>query len=567
MVNIKIDGIPVQADENDNILEAAKKVGINIPHLCYFKGLNEIGACKVCVVQIEGKEKLTTSCSNKVQEGMNIRVNDPKVIKTRKMNVEMILSQHNCNCPTCTRSGNCALQQLANDLGILDCSYKKQIPKNYWSKNEHLIRDDSKCIKCMRCVQVCENIQTLGVWNVANTGSRTTVAVKNHSTLKEANCSYCGQCITHCPVGALHERDDSLKIFSTINKTKKIMIAQVAPSVRVAWGEHLGLDRRNADEKKLVTILKKMGFDYVFDTNFAADLTIMEEGTEFLNRLNSQDTYDMPMFTSCCPAWVSFCKSQYKEISNNLSTSKSPQQMFSSIIKNYYSKILDVDPSEIFVASIMPCVAKKDEILWEHMDTSGTGSDTDVVITTRELTRMIRKELIDVSKIQGQDFDKPLGMYSGAGVIFGSTGGVMEAALRTAYHIATGKETKGNEFTDVRGSEGIRIRQFDMNGKKVNIGVATGLGNARKLVEKLKSKELTLDFVEVMACPGGCVGGGGQPIVDGMELAQVRAQEIYHLDDIASYKSSYENPQIIDLYDNYLGEPCGEKSHHLLHTH
>ena len=414
----------------------------------------------------------------------------------------------------------------------------------------------------MRCVQVCENIQTLGVWDVANTGSRTTVAVKNHSTLKEANCSYCGQCITHCPVGALHERDDSLKIFSTINKTKKIMIAQVAPSVRVAWGEHLGLDRRNADEKKLVTILKKIGFDYVFDTNFAADLTIMEEGTEFLNRLNSQDTYDMPMFTSCCPAWVSFCKSQYKEISNNLSTSKSPQQMFSSIIKNYYSKILDVDPSEIFVASIMPCVAKKDEILWEHMDTSGTGSDTDVVITTRELTRMIRKELIDVSKIQGQDFDKPLGMYSGAGVIFGSTGGVMEAALRTAYHI-----TKGNEFTDVRGSEGIRIRQFDMDGRKVNIGIATGLGNARKLVEKLKSKELTLDFVEVMACPGGCVGGGGQPIVDGMELAQVRAQEIYHLDDIASYKSSYENPQIIDLYDNYLGEPCGEKSHHLLHTH
>lgn len=567
MVNIKIDAISVQADENDNIIEAAKKVGINIPHLCYFKDLNEIGACKVCVVQIAGKEKLTTACSNKVQEGMDIRVNDPKVIKTRKMNVEMILSQHNCNCPTCTRSGNCALQSLANDLGILESSYKKQIAKNYWNKQEHFIRDDSKCIKCMRCVQVCENIQTLGVWDVANTGSRTTVAVKNHSSLKNANCSYCGQCVTHCPVGALYERDDSLKVFSAMNKTQKIMIAQVAPSVRVAWGEYFGLDRKNADEKKLVTILKKIGFDYVFDTNFAADLTIMEEGTEFLHRLNSKNDYDMPMFTSCCPAWVNFFKSQYPEIADNLSTSKSPQQMFSSIIKNYYSKILDVDPSEIFVASIMPCIAKKDEILWESMDTTGTGNDTDVVITTRELIRMIRREHIDVSQIQGQDFDKPLGMYSGAGVIFGSTGGVMEAALRTAYHIATGKETKGDEFTDVRGSDGIRIKQFDMGDKKVNIGIATGLGNARNLVEQLKSKELKLDFVEIMACPGGCVGGGGQPIVDGTYLASVRAKELYHLDEVASYKSSYENPQIIDLYKNYLGKPLSEISHHLLHTH
>lgn len=566
MVNITIDGIDIKADENDTILEAAKKAGIHIPHLCYFKGINEIGACKVCVVKVEGKERLTTSCSSKVEDKMVIKVYDPRVIKVRKMNVEMILSQHNCNCPTCIRSGNCSLQKLANDLGILDCSYNSNIPKNYWNKNEHLIRDDSKCIKCLRCIQVCDNIQSLNVWDVANTGSRTTVSVRQYMSLKDANCSYCGQCVTHCPVGALHERDDLLKVYSTMNKTDKIMIAQVAPSVRVAWGEYLGLNAKEADEKKLVTALKKMGFDYVFDTNFAADLTIMEEGSEFLHRFSNKKEDDMPMFTSCCPAWVSFCKSQYPEYVDNLSTAKSPQQMFSAVIKNYYSQVLGVDPSHICVVSFMPCIAKKDEISRVSMDTTGTGADTDIVITTRELVRMIRRSQIDIKDLKGQDFDNPLGMYSGAGVIFGNTGGVMEAALRTAYHLATGKNVKGDEFKEVRGQEGVRIKEFDLDGKTVKIGITNGLANARKLIDSLKRKEISLDFVEVMACPSGCVGGGGQPIKDGIELGHLRADDLYHLDEVSKYRCSHENPQIIDLYNNYLGKPLGEKAHHLLHV-
>lgn len=566
MVNITIDGINIQADNNDTILEAAKKAGINIPHLCYFKGINEVGACKVCVVKVEGKERLTTACSNKVEEGMDIKVYDPLVIKVRKLNVEMILSQHNSNCPTCIRSGNCSLQKIANDLGILDCSYESNIPKNYWDRNEHLIRDDSKCIKCLRCVQVCDKIQTLGVWDVANTGSRTTVAVRNYMSLKDANCSYCGQCVTHCPVGALHERDDLLKVYSIMNKTNKIMIAQVSPAIRVSWGEYLGFDAKEADEKKLVSALKKIGFDYVFDTNFAADLTIMEEGSEFLERFAKKQEGDMPMFTSCCPAWVSFCKSQYPEYVSYLSTAKSPQQMFSAIIKNYYAQVLKVDPSQICVVSFMPCIAKKDEITRTSMDTTGTGNDTDIVITTRELVRMIRRAQIDVKDLEGQDFDSPLGMYSGAGVIFGNTGGVMEAALRTAYHLATGKEVKGDEFIEVRGQEGIRIKEFDMDGKTVKVGITTGLANARTLMDKLKRKELSLDFVEVMACPSGCVGGGGQPIADGVELGKLRAKDLYHLDEVSSYRCSYQNPQIIDLYNNYLDKPLSEKAHHLLHV-
>ncbi|MDD7267169.1 MAG: NADH-dependent [FeFe] hydrogenase, group A6 [Lachnospiraceae bacterium] len=564
MVNLTIENMPVQVAEGTTILEAAKQVGIKIPSLCYLKDLNEIGACKVCVVQVEGRDSLLASCCNAVQEGMNIIVNNDKVRRARKINVELILSQHSCDCPTCFRSGNCSLQNLANELGILECAYEKNIPKFNWNKDSHLIRNDSKCIKCMRCVQICDKVQSLGVWDVANTGSRTTVAVNGRKSLSEANCTYCGQCVTHCPVGALQERDDVTKVFRKLNDSEKIVIAQIAPAVRVAWGEYLGLDAQQADERKLVAALKKIGFDYVFDTNFAADLTIMEEGTEFLKRFKEHD--HMPMFTSCCPAWVSFCKSQFRELVPNLSTAKSPQQMFSSVIKNYYAQVLNVDPEQIFVVSFMPCMAKKDEITRKDMDTTGTGQDTDVVLTTRELIRMLRRERIMIEQLEGEDFDQPLGLYSGAGAIFGATGGVMEAALRTVSFVVTGKNPTGHEFKDVRGDEGIRYMTYDLDGTPVKVGIATGLGNARTLMERIKRNEVDLDFVEVMACPGGCVGGGGQPIQDGIELAPKRAEDIYQIDENCAIRCSHDNPMIRELYDKFFGEPMSEKAHHLLHV-
>jgi NADP-reducing hydrogenase subunit HndD len=569
MVKLKINNTEIEVAEGTTILEATKSVGMSVPSLCYLKGINEIGACRVCVVEMKGIEKLITACNNIVAEGMDISTNSPRVREARRTNVELILSQHECNCPTCGRSGNCELQTLANNLNFPENHYKLEVPHSNWPKDFPLIREEGKCIKCMRCVQVCDKIQDLQVWDIAQTGSRTTVDVSLNRDIKDADCSLCGQCITHCPTGALHERDDVGKILrmnGVLNDPDTITIIQVAPSVRTAWGEALGLSREFATVKRLVSALRKMGFDYIFDTDFSADLTIMEEGSEFLERLGSGEKSKYPMFTSCCPGWVRFLKSQYPDMVDSLSTAKSPQQMFGAVAKSYYADILGVDPSKICCISVMPCVAKKHECDIPNINDSGAEKDVDFVWTTREVVRLIKSEHIDVSSLEEEEFDMPLGIGSGAGVIFGATGGVMEAALRTAYYLVMGENPDADLFKNIRGMDGIKESTIDLNGTSLNLAIASGLGNARQLIESIRSGEKKYDFVEVMACPGGCAAGGGQPIHAGEELGEERCGVLYNLDKNNSIRFSHENPSIADIYKNYLEKPLSHKSHKLLHT-
>lgn len=566
MVNVTINGAPVQADENATILEAAASAGIHIPTLCYLKGLNEIGACRVCLVEIEGIEKLVTACVNKVAEGMVIATNSPRVREARRTNVELILSQHDCYCASCARSGNCNLQSLSNDLGILDLPYRREMPVSGWNKLFPLIRDFSKCIKCMRCVQVCDKIQDVHVWDIANTGSRTTVDVSQNRKIEDSDCTLCGQCITHCPVGALRERDDTDKAFAALADPEKITVVQIAPAVRAAWGESLGLAREQATAKRLVAALRKIGFRYIFDTTFSADLTIMEEGSEFLAKLQNREKETFPMFTSCCPGWVRFLKSQYPDMVRQLSTAKSPQQMFGAVTKSYYARLLGVEPERICSISVMPCLAKKQEAALPTMDAAGAGPDVDIVLTTREIDRMIRAEDIHPAELPEEEFDRPLGVGSGAGVIFGATGGVMEAALRSAYYLATGSNPDPDAFRDVRGMDGWKEATIDIRGIAVRVAVASGLGNARRLVDALRKGDARYDFVEIMACPGGCSGGGGQPIAEGEERAGVRAETLYGLDKINALRFSHENPSIVQVYRDYLDAPLSHRAHELLHT-
>lgn len=566
MVNLKIDGRQIQAPENTTIMEAAAMVGTPIPHLCYLKGINEIGACRVCVVELEGKEKLITACNNVVEEGMTVYTNSPKVRKVRRTNVELILSQHDCQCATCSRSGNCKLQTIANDLGILDVPFEKELEHIPWDKSFPLIRDSAKCIKCMRCIQICDKVQSLNVWDVSNTGSRTTVDVSLNRKIGDADCSLCGQCITHCPTGALRERDDKLKMFEALADPDKITVVQIAPAIRAAWGEYFGMSREDATVNKLVAALRRMGFDYIFDTNFSADLTILEEAHEFIERLDEIKSSDMPMFTSCCPGWIRFIKSQYPELVPNLSTSKSPQQMFGAVAKSYFAKLLNVNPGKIYSVSIMPCVAKKSECDLPTMNDAGAGQDVDLVLTTREIVRMIRSEHIMPQLLKDEQFDSPLGVGSGAGAIFGVTGGVMEAALRSAYCFVMGDNPKPDAFKNVRGSKGIREAEFEINGIDIKTAIVSGLSNARELIENIKSGKASYDFVEVMACPGGCVGGGGQPIHDGFELAEERGARLYNIDETSALRFSHENVEVTKLYQNYLEKPLSHKAHELLHT-
>jgi NADP-reducing hydrogenase subunit HndD len=566
MVRLIIDNKEVNVPENTTILDAARMNDINIPHLCYLRGINEIGACRVCVVEIKGINRLVTACNNVVEEGMVVYTNSPKVREARRINVELILSQHDARCATCVRSGNCSLQSIANDLGIIEVPYKLDLPHAQWTEGFPLVRNYEKCIKCMRCIQVCDKIQDMHIWDVANTGSRTRVDVSKNRRIEESDCALCGQCITHCPVGALRERDDLDKVFDALADESKITVVQIAPAVRAAWGESLGISREFATVKRLVAALRKVGFDYIFDTNFSADLTIMEEGTEFLERFKDKKNSKLPMFTSCCPGWVRFVKTQYPDMVDNLSTAKSPQQMFGAIAKSYYAQLLGVDPSRIFSISIMPCTAKKYEAGVSVMRDAGAGQDVDVVLTTREVDRLIRAEHINPHTLEEEEFDMPLGISSGAGVIFGATGGVMEAALRSAYYLVTGENPDPDAFKDVRGKEGWREASFNLNGAKVRVAVASGLGNARRLIEAIRNGTVEYDFVEIMACPGGCAGGGGQPINEGKELAYERAEVLYGLDRINNLRFSHENPSVIKCYEEFLGKPLSHKSHELLHT-
>ena len=571
MVNLTIDGKKISVEENTTIMEAAASNGIPIPKLCYLKGINEIAACRVCVVELEGKEKLITSCNNVVKEGMVIYTNSPKVRRHRRTTVELILSQHDCECVTCSRSGNCSLQTVANDLNIFDIPFKMQVEKQPWDKHFPLIRDSSKCIKCMRCVQVCDKIQGLGIWDVEGTGSRTTINVAGHRSIDEADCALCGQCITHCPVGALRERDDTEKVWKAIEDKDKIVVAQVAPAVRTAWGEELGLVPEDAKVGKILDALKRMGVDYVFDTTFSADLTIMEEGTEFLKRFTSGELKERPMFTSCCPGWIRFIKSQFPHLVKQLSTAKSPQQMFGAAMKTYFAEKLGVEPEKIYTLSVMPCVAKKGEREMELYYEEYAGHDIDAVITTRELVRMIRSAHISPDTLEDIASDRPMQEGSGAGVIFGATGGVMEAALRSAYYLLKNENPEADAFKVVRSqgfqeNDGVVEADFAIDDITVKTAVVSGLANTRALLEKIERGDVHYDFVEVMACPGGCVGGGGQPIHDGEELAFERGKNLYYLDKNADIRFSHENKDVLKMYEEYFEKPNSHKAHMLLHT-
>ena len=582
MVNLTIDKKAISVPEGTSILDAAAMNGLMIPTLCFQKDLNEIGACRLCCVDVEGYERLVTACNNTVEEGMVITTNSPKVRETRRINVELIMSQHECHCAYCIRSGNCTLQKIATDLGINGIPFHTDIPNNKWSTVFPLVRDNAKCVKCMRCIQVCDKIQGMNIWDVANTGSYTRVDVKGNIKIDKSDCALCGQCITHCPVNALKERDDTGKVRAALADPDKITVVQIAPSVRTAWGENLGLSPEFATAKRLVSALRKMGFNYIFDTDFSADLTIMEEGSEFVEKLKNaglipgktkEDAGDgnsepekFPMFTSCCPGWVRFVKSRYPEFVGNLSTAKSPQAMFGAIAKSYYADLMGVDPNRIFCISIMPCLAKKHECDIPNINGADAGKDVDVVLTTREVVRMIRAENIIPSALKEEEFDVPLGVGSGAGEIFGATGGVMEAALRSAYFLVTGTNPDPDAFRDVRGIKGWKEATFEIAGVPLHVAVANGLSNARDLLEALKKGEVNYDFVEVMACPGGCVGGGGQPIHDRTEMAKERGQILYYLDRNNPIRFSHENPSIIKCYENYLQRPLSHRAHQLLHT-
>lgn len=572
MVNLTINKQHVCVPEGTTILEAARQIGIKIPTLCFLKEINEIGACRVCMVEIAGISRLVTACNTPVTKGMEVITNSARVREARKTNVELILSQHHTDCPTCVRSGNCSLQKIANDLNLVANEYPVRYAETKWTSTFPLVRDAGKCIKCMRCVQICDKVQSLNVWDVSNTGSRTTVDVSMGREIKMSDCSLCGQCITHCPTGALQERDDVSRIFDIhgdLSNPDKITVVQIAPAVRAAWGEEFGLSRDFATDKRMVAALRRMGFDYIFDTTFSADLTIMEEGSELLERLSHKEDYKWPMFTSCCPGWVRFLKSQYPEMTDQLSTAKSPQQMFGAVTKSYFAARLGVDPGSVTCISIMPCVAKKQEADLPTMYDNGINGgikDVDYVLTTREICRLIKSEQIDVASLPEEEFDSPLGEGSGAGVIFGATGGVMEAALRTSYSIVTDKNPKPDAFSNVRGMDGWKEAEFKLGGTVLKTAVASGLGNTRKLINALQKGDVSYDFVEIMACPGGCAGGGGQPIHDGQELAEQRSSKLYAMDQKNAVRFSHENEEVRELYHNYFGKPGSHLAHKLLHT-
>ena len=566
MVNFTMNGRAMSFPKGTTILEAAQQTGIPIPHLCYLKDVNEIAACRMCMVEVEGTDRLLPACNTTVLEGMVIHTNTPKIRLARRTNLRLILSQHNSSCTTCVRSGSCQLQQMAHDLNIHYQPYPVQPERDKVDLTTPIVREASKCIKCMRCVQVCDKIQGMHIWDVAGTGSRTTVDVSYNRLLQNTDCTFCGQCVTHCPTGALTVRDDTLKALNALADPELTTMVQVAPAVRAAWDESVG-DGSRLPVGKLVAALKQVGFDYVFDTNFSSDLTIMEEGSEFLHRFTRKGKYRWPMFTSCCPGWVSFIKSQYPAYVEHLSTAKSPQQMFGAVAKSYFAEKLGVDPHKVFVVSIMPCSAKKAESELPEMRDACGDPDVDVVLTTREMVRMFRSDGVVPEELEEMPFDSPLGSGTGAAVIFGATGGVMDAALRSAYFLAAGKNPDPDAFRAVRGTQPWREANFDVPGAgTVRVAVVSGLANTRRLMEAIDSGEADYDFVEVMACPGGCSGGGGQPIHEGVEMAADRGGRLWELDAQSAVRYSHENPDIQELYRAYLKQPLGEKAHHLLHT-
>ena len=565
MVTLTIDKKTVTVPEGSTILDAARQADIMIPTLCYLRDVNEVASCRICAVEVEGVDKLATACNTLAENGMVVHTNTQRVRVTRKTNVELILSQHVDHCVTCVRSGNCTLQTLSKDMNIQHVPFSQNAARRPWDPTLPILRDSTKCIKCLRCVSICDRVQSLNVWEVTGSGAHTTIRVRGGLRMDEVNCSLCGQCITHCPVGALRERDDTEKVFAALADPNKTVVLQVAPAVRDAWADSLGLPPELATEKRMVAAIRALGADYVFDTSFSADLTIMEESSEFIQRLTNPGEYPMPMFTSCCPGWVRFLKLEFPEMVPHLSTAKSPQQMFGAVTKSYFAEKIGVDPEDICCVSIMPCTAKKYESSVREVNDAAF-RDVDIVLTTRELVRMLRAFQVNVRALPEEDFDTTMGARTGAGLIFGAAGGVMEAALRTAHYFITGQNPDPDAFRDVRGSDGWRDASFDIDGTTVRLAVISGLNNARELIHAIKSGRVQYDFVEVMSCPGGCAGGGGQPIRDGQELAGERGAKLYDLDAANPLRFSHENPEIQKLYQEYLEKPLSPKAHHLLHS-
>ena len=567
-VNITINGMPLSVPANYTILEAARLAGIEIPTLCHMKGKNEIGACRICVVEVERARSLVAACVMPVSEGMVIKTNSPKVMQSRKMTVELLLSNHNRSCLQCVRSGNCELQTLSYEFGVEDAGCFDGVKTESVEDKSaaHLIRDNSKCILCRRCVAACKT-QT-AVIGANNRGFDTAIGSAFNMDLNDVACISCGQCINVCPTGALRERDDTQKVFDAINDPTKHVVIQTAPAVRAALGEEFGMEIGTNVEGKMVAALRRLGFDKVFDTNFSADLTIMEEATEFLDRVQNGGT--LPLITSCSPGWIRYCEQFYPDMIDNLSSCKSPQQMFGAVIKTYYAEKNGIDPKDIFSVSVMPCTAKKYEIARDDQSAAGV-PDLDATITTRELARMIKKARIQFTKLPDEEYDNPLGADTGAAVIFGVTGGVMEAALRTAVDTLTGKDNENYEFTEVRGLEGVKEATYNVNGLEVNVAVASGADNAKKVLDAVKNGEKNYHFIEIMGCPGGCINGGGQPIHTQSEWATtdikaLRAKALYDQDKSMAIRKSHKNPMIKTIYDEYFEKPGSHKAHKILHT-
>ncbi|TDP90034.1 NAD(P)-dependent iron-only hydrogenase catalytic subunit [Halanaerobium saccharolyticum] len=563
MLKAVIDGIEMELKEKMSILDAAKKAKINIPTLCYEEGLSIYGGCRLCVVEIEGEELLKPACATDIQAGMEIKTHSKKVRNLRKNLFELIIATHNIdcqlNCLTCSRANNCELKNIAEDIGVskmrLDPIKRGEGIDN---SSYSIIREPEKCISCNRCIRKCEEVQGIGIFTTANRGPETVVTTFKNRGMGNVECTNCGQCILSCPTGALHELYQKDIVLDILSDQTKHVVVQTAPAVRVAISEPFSKQAGDISTGQLVTALKRLGFDAVFDTNFTADLTIMEEGTELIKRINSGGK--LPLFTSCSPGWIKFIEHFYPEYLDNLSSAKSPQQMFGALAKTYYAKEAGIDPEDIVVVSVMPCTAKKFEAKRDEM-----AGDVDYVLTTRELAAMIKSAGIDFLNLEESEYDELLGVSSGAADIFGTTGGVMEAALRTATELITGQELENIDFDSVRGLEGIKKAEVEIGELKLKAAVAHGLGNARRVMEMIKEGE-EFDFVEFMACPGGCMGGGGQPISCADNVLEKRQQAIYRIDKEKKLRKSHENPYIKKLYDNYLEKPGSEKAHRLLHT-
>ena len=566
MITLTINGQTVQAPKNATILEAARSAGIHIPTLCHHPELAPEGACRLCVVEATGARTLVASCVYPVAEGMVVKTNTDKVRAARRMVVELLLANHPKDCLACQKSGDCELQKIAADLGLRKIRFEGGARKAHTidASNPCLVRDQEKCILCGRCIRVCRDVQGMSVYSFAERGFDTIVSTAFEQDLGKVECSYCGQCASVCPTGAIVEKDDTEKVWSAINDPDKIVIVQTAPAVRVALGEELDMEPGSIVTGKMVAALRNLGFDKIFDTNFSADLTIMEEGHEFLHRLTNGGV--LPMITSCSPGWVNMIELKYPDLLPHLSSAKSPQQMFGAIAKTYYAEKAGIDPAKIVSVSVMPCTAKKAEAARPEMNASGY-RDIDIVITTRELGRMIREAGLDFKHLPEDSYDSPLGTGTGAAVIFGTTGGVMEAALRTVADVLTGEDLKAVDYNDVRGMEQTREAELTIAGNTVKIAVVHTLASARKMLERIRAGEADYQFIEVMACPGGCIGGGGQPIPVNAEIRKARREGLFDCDSANELRKSHENPEIKELYDTWLGKPLGEKAHSLLHTH